>query len=524
MTGPGFRASVTVWAMGATLVLACSTLAPVPEPSSCSRDEDCDDEELCGNGVCYAAELPPRSDVGLDVRITLPTSEFRVELRAEDRSVVRIDRTPIRYSVSMNNSTMVPGVRDMLQLRVRETFPIGGTPDTRDITASLDVSQASRLSRDALTLTNRRFEALEGSDNPTLNIPWAFYHGADPMAELPLLVTLNPEDGLDPVTMLMVRRAPVYRQMIRRRLDAAAIHEFSLDTRRECHRLIRGNVLVGAGKAPASSVNIEFLHGRRPPSDAPTCDPEPETGIPALCSPQTLIPNAQPECEVVTGCEPPYGCYPSPSGDGSRQCGCTSDDECPIGQVCEVTSQRCALDLADRGATRPGIGPQDGATDYDAWVYTYCEGKLESDLELDYVVRATPRVTSNEAVSYSLTYRTAIDFTYTNGMRPPATADSVCLPDWAAPQTLAFEVNSPPQGLYTDSEGRPWTCCSTACLTAAANPNTPIAPPTPPSAGRLAGTITVCSRRGPVEAVQLHALGRHRPHPPGQHATGLVRV
>ena len=122
-----------------------STLAEVEPVSSCVSDDECNAKipgQVCGGGICYDASLPPRAAIGLDVLGSGLDSSLRVELRGDDTSTLRIDRTPIRYSVSLDdrkldNEKIVPGVRDQLQITLSETYNSGDKDRTIALAGNL---------------------------------------------------------------------------------------------------------------------------------------------------------------------------------------------------------------------------------------------------------------------------------------------------------------------------------------------------------------------------------------------------
>ena len=472
--------------------LGCSSLYPVETPQGCVVDADCQDAGfVCGAGICYAGKLPPRSHIGLDVLGAGLATNFRVELHGEDSAVLRIDRSPIRYSVSLDDRKQTPGVRDKLQIALRETYASGATETTIPLAGVLTFSQASRLGREAVTITGRRIDLVDGMGEPIedakLVLPWARYD-RDPLGQdIPLVLTVNADDGIDEVSKVDVHRGPVYRQLVRPQLGGVGLHAFTINTRRECHRLIRGIVIIGATKLPVSSVDLEFKHARHATDDGNLCEPEPAIPPapnipPALCSPTTVVTlDGLPECISVNDCPAPYGCHETDADDGSKRCGCNRDSECPSGQICETNSKRCALDLGGLVAARDKT--IDDTNAYDAWVYTHCDDDIEADRELDFVVTATPR--GKDAPVPSLAYRTQIDFLWGNGTLPPADPKQVCLPDWAPMQPVGFNLTSDPQVLYTGADGLPWTCCSPACLDSEVK-----TPPTAPATCPLVAVVT----------------------------------
>ncbi len=485
-------------------LLACSTLQPIEPPTVCLDDSACAEGEVCLEGNCFEATLPARDVIGLDVIGGLE-SDFRVELRGTDQSVLRIDRTPLRYSVSLDNRTLeddkiVAGVRDELRISLRETYDYADEQSRSvRLTGSLRLSQASRLGREAVSLDNQTIAGVDPMgapiEDPAIVVPWSRYAQEDVAADIPLLLMVSAEDGLDEATKTFVHRGLVYRQLMRPQLPGGAgLHDFTIRTRRECHRKVQGSVILASGGLTGAIVDLQFTHARRDADAGAICDPEPETGTPAVCSPQTIASpdgaDGLPECITVNECPAPYGCHPTGKDDGSKRCGCDRDEQCPQGQVCELGSNRCALDIADLPATRGSVATDPGTGAYAAWIYSYCDADLEADREMEFVITATPRGadSTTPAPLPALTYRNAIDFLWAGGPPfPPGEADKICLPDWQPPQPLAFQFATAPQEIYVDARDRPWVCCTPACLAVGAKDS---APPPAPAMCPLGATVT----------------------------------
>ena len=511
------------------LGLACSTLAEVQPPKGCVVDDDCDPGFVCGNRICYPSALPPRDLIGLDVFGTGLGSSLRIEIRGDDTAVLRINRTPIRYSVSLDNRTEAPGVRDKIGLKFTETYATADTVEKIAVPASLILTQQSRLGRDPVRSSVRRYitdEMGQPLSGDSVSISWARYD-RDPLGQdIPLLLQVTPDDGIDPKTVIDVHRGLVYRQLVRAQLEeGAGVHGFEITTRRECHRRINGTVLVDGGEPPAGPVDVEFRHAARDPMLGPICEAMPESGTAAVCSPQTITPNALPECITVNDCPAPYGCHAVDDGE-DRRCGCTSDDQCPTGQVCELESKRCALDLAGLPATRGNTATtpeKPGA--YEAWIYTYCDDALTADREMEFVVTATPRSPDPSGgvppPLPTLRYRSSIDFPWGNGMPPPAAdAKTLCLPDWEPPQPLKLAISSAPRELYVDTMENAWVCCSPTCLV---DTDTGV-PPTAPASCPLGAVVTASTVYTPDpdawKLANCMALDTSAPLPEGSQRVG----
>ena len=110
------------------LPLACSTLADRPAPESCATDKDCVGNEICGAGVCYASNLPPRTEVALDMPVAGIDAGFRLEILGTDKAVKRLDSRPTRYQVRLDNDGELSGVPDQLELRVEGNYRFNAEP------------------------------------------------------------------------------------------------------------------------------------------------------------------------------------------------------------------------------------------------------------------------------------------------------------------------------------------------------------------------------------------------------------
>lgn len=488
----------------ASALLACSTLADRPAPKSCIADDDCEGNQICGAGVCYASNLPPRSEVALDMPVAGLEAGFRLEILGTDKAVQRIDSRPTRYQVSLDNHGELSGVRDTLELRVEETYRFNKDPTP--LPSGLALSQLSRLATGPSS-ANIRFDIVDSVGNaldpiPPIVLPWAHYWHDDDQPfgprtagdgpDRPLLVAISPDDGKDPISMIDVQRGPVYRQLVREQQEIAGTHAFTLHTNRDCHRKLGAQLIVGDGKVPEIDIAVDFIHARRDPKDGPVCDPTPEKGTPAVCSPQT-VERAKPftptPCTTAELCPPGLGCHPTGADDGGKACLCQTDDECATGQVCDLTTGQCVLDLADLVATKGGTGTTpENLSEFEAFVYVYCEEDIEADREMEFVVRATPRTPEGALASPlpPLTFHTSLDFLWQNGERPRAELKSLCFPDWAPPQPLEFAFTSAPQELLRGPDDKPFVCCTPDCLEIRADGVVPKAPESCP----LGATVT----------------------------------
>lgn len=499
--------------VAATLGLACSTLAPSREVT-CTKDEDCpQDNQVCSNGECFVNDLPPPQQIGLDVA-NVDGAGFRVELIGTDQGVERVvEEKPVRYRARLGNvesdpDVTIPGVRDRLELTVVERRTVADKTLSEQLAATLELSQASRLRRDPVKAsgTYTPFDELgEPITRAEVVLPWARYTLDDDLnADFPLILTVRPTTTTDINEMIV--RAPILRQLIRKQLGEAATHTFEIPTRRECHRLLVGNVVVGDNDPFDGVVAVDLLHTHSAPEPGKSvCDPS--TKQQAVCSPNTLVPNELPSCSSANDCPAPYGCYPS--GDAKR-CGCSSDAECRTGEICDLDANKCALDLLGLPATNSGAATEQGDPTFRTWVYTYCEDDLEAFREMSFVVRATPAIPDDgdpttpiqPSTLPPLSFDATVDF-------PPSNEDTVqlpgnlCFPPWQPPQPVAVAFTSAPQEVYRDAMDRPWICCSASCVDQATDP--PPVPDSCPVTGAL--TARTLYLQDPVAKLANGCLG-----------------
>lgn len=482
-------------AAAAALGLACSTVAP-DKIVSCNNDDDCKADELCQNGECYTNTLPPPDQIGLDVTVEAVKGVFRVELTGSDRIVERIfNQDPTRFRVHLNNARadvqddpIIPGVRDKLSLAVLERTQVGSELKESPVRAVLELNQASRLRRDPVTGgdTYAPFDAMMNEVlSPEVVLQWPRYDPAD--SDDPLLLTIRPDESME--FNDTIRRGPIRRELARKELGQASTQVFEIPTRRECHRKLVANVVVGDNLPLESRVSVEFVHTHSPPDPGKSvCDPT--TDVQAVCEPSTIYPSELPPCTTANDCPAPYGCYPSGT---AKKCGCDRDSECLTGQICDLDSNRCALDLAGMSATNGAVPNTPDTTTIDAWVYTYCDEDLDADREMAFVLRASsvgldpdpddmippppsrlPPLSFDVAVNVLASQETTLKL-----------PGNLCFPAWDAPRPLTLDLTHEPREVFRDEMDRPWTCCSTDCLAMALDE-----PPPAPSTCPVTGSLT----------------------------------
>lgn len=471
---PGPARALALPALGAAL--ACSTAAPPDASRKCAEDTPCERDQECIDGACYQSLLPPRAAIALDVRNDgFSATPARVEILGDDAAVARLlDRKPNRHRVGLTDSGDFPGIRDRLEITLEElrTDPPPGELPTAMLAADIELQQASRIGRAPLRSSGLAFPVLDPQTSqpapePQVVVPWPRYDPQDPGGDLPLYVQISPKADPDPT----VGRGIIYRQLVRANVGGASRHNFAVPSVRECHRRLEGTLLFPDGPPatppdvdPATlAISVSMKHaGRADDGDTstPICDPAPVTGTPATCSPATVLPQTNNQCESNLQCADPYRCYDTPNGQGKR-CGCRLDRDCPQGQVCNVERQQCALDLTDRPAIQSLTVPLGNNVSFEAWTYTYCDEDPTADRRMEFVVTADP----SEALGLPrLSYTGVVDFVYDNGNLPLTKLKRLCLPTWDLAQKIELALTGPPALLYRDAQDRPWVCCDTGCI------------------------------------------------------------
>lgn len=510
------RRRVRYGALLAGLGVACSTLAEIEQSRECKVDDECLDQggkstgKICYLGSCVEDRLPPRAPLAVDIRSEpLGDPAFRVEVLGAD---VALDRNltdrPYRYRISLANvdvegeeDKVISGVRDLLKIAVTETrtkLQEGEDATTVPLAGSFTLSQSSRLGRSALSTPLLFYPPMGGDESegvPHIDLPWPRYDPVDDEADLPLIVELLPDADGEPLVMgnKSYGRGIVYRQIVRRNDGIAAQHNVSLSTVRECHRETTGMLrfpdgvptpppLLDGETAPKISVALRY-EGKKASGDKPrACDP---SGAPAppLCSVETLTQQPSPECQTATQCAPPSTCVEVEPG--VRRCGCSNDDHCFPGDVCNLEQHLCALDLTDRPATKSF--PVDPAQpDFSTWIYTYCDDDVGASREIALIVDVTPDIRLGLP---TMQFRAAIDYSLNFDGEPKGSAiPPLCLPTWQTVQPITLRQTQPPARVF-QADTRVWVCCDTTCVDPGAS-GVPDAAATCPLRGTLTATTT----------------------------------
>ena len=466
-------AAAAAAALGLTLG-ACSTVKP-DRVVSCMKTEDCRTGEVCQNGECYVNTLPPPEQIGLDVTVETLEGTLRVELPGSDKIVERVvEQAPARFRARLNNAKddadeTLPGVRDKLRLAIAEYQDTPVEADKyKPLSATLVLEQGSRLRREPVR-GGGTYAPYDADKDLVLNaevvLPWARYDPAD--SDLPLHLTIRPPvsemDGINPVL-----RGQIHRQLVRKETGAASTQSFEVATRRECHRKLVGQIVVGDGATVEPRVSVEFVHTHSEPMPGRSvCDPS--TAVQAVCAPSTIVPNELPPCASANDCPAPYGCYPA--GDAKR-CGCNSDAECHTGQICELTSHRCAYDLIGQVATNGSVTNEVDPASFDAWIYSYCDEDQDEDREMAFLIRASSIGLDDDMDEMTPPPPSRLPpLTFAATPTILASDDTtlqlpgrLCFPEWEAPRALDVDFATEPREVFRDDMDRPWICCTTDCL------------------------------------------------------------
>jgi hypothetical protein len=167
------------------LAIGCSTLAPKPEPTTCSSSAECEDDQVCEQGFCLdAKDKPPSVYVGFDLQEQAQADNgYRVEMAGCDVEVEQNASSGVN-ALEVASAPM----RMQLNLQVFEREPQEPKAPTVDdmLQADFELTQSSRFARDVVTQTAEA-PTLEGTDTvlPT-TIFWPRYHPADSIPPLPV--------------------------------------------------------------------------------------------------------------------------------------------------------------------------------------------------------------------------------------------------------------------------------------------------------------------------------------------------
>ncbi|MGB1275983.1 MAG: hypothetical protein ACPG77_09555, partial [Nannocystaceae bacterium] len=366
---------------------------------------------------------------------------FVAEIRGSDSSVT-LDREshPERFILNKNDQTrlgnMYPGIRDSLVFRVIDYSyfdHLGSEPGTYEaplLTGEMTASQPSRLARSDKNVKLSYPPEVGEGDMPIeqVTLPWQHLTTTDLAAEQPLIVTIDPRsDGDIPQSLMHTQVNPAYLAQ-----DNVIALGLEIAVTRECQRNIYGSIAVignGSPAPPEASVSIRYASPVAPPS------------------------SVQPRCPA-----------------GQSECPCSDDAACASGQVCNLETQTCGLDLTGRFATTSAkVGDvTDNKRPVSSRVYTYCDDNVEQDIELDLALTLTP---SSESGLPRLTYLVeAQQFeAATNGTLEDAQISGLmCQPNWLPAQPVTFSVTGSPAtvGQRSGPTGQAveFECCHVNCI------------------------------------------------------------
>jgi len=481
----------------ACLVGSCSTLAPIPSPQECTKDEDCNlaEGEVCATdtNICLPGrELPPRRHLGFDIQESVAANVvFRTEVDGCDEEVF-LDSADKELLIKRKWYTQT------LELGVfANEFDPEVEPTPADVVPStLFLAQPSRFAYRDLAPRSVQYPTFADEMMmllaPTV-VQLPRYHPDD---------MLSPAMGDDAFVIWRVvpnegdiARAPVYRMLqvpLYRMLQDPLTQQdrpcsedadccidtdcdldpntcdsesglctasgnprflYNFQYQDDCSRTMFGNVrlvLEGGGLVPLPAASVSLRHA----------DPEDgdKLGVFALDD------------------EPP----------ALRDLQCTGEADCAPDQFCDGPSNQCRLALAGRDAAGQRTSDDEGR--FDATVYTYADEPDSATTCDDAVPRSfTATVSAVDSPQPSVAYRLDVPFSpFQGGTKPPPpNLGNLCLPDWGPPITAELGLSGDPVALV-GAGGAAFRCCDVGCLPATADEANMIT--SPPSAESCNGS------------------------------------
>jgi hypothetical protein len=509
-------------ALPSVLALGCSTLAPKPEPTTCSSSADCDDDQVCEQGFCLDARAkPPQVYVGFDLqqqaqvengyRLEIAGCDVEVEVNASSGvNAIEVLREPVQMQLNLQvfqgQFVNEPTVADMLL-------------------ADFELTQSSRFARDVVTQTVRA-PTIEGTDTvlPT-TIFWPRYHAADSIPPLPsdvggaghILWKIAPYEPLSSTTG---PRATMYR----------ALQPPIADGYPPDHELVETD--RAPELRPCTGDNFQCCPA---PEDCEAedvvdaCVP-PEYGEPGITSAVCRAPGTPIltfDVEYDTNCDRPVDARVvrvdpvdlTPIGDpvdgatftiryadfenerlGLSAIGspwpmdareCTRDDECVDDvQFCNRDTNHCEVALT--GLVAAGGSTSAGVTrNLQSRVFSYCEDEDNVPLDRSFSIRIDPPPT---AALPPMTYEVDVEFDPSVGDPPTEdlggdTNKALCMPDLGPTSQIAVELRGSPAPLLGGT--LLYECCDLDCLPTDAS-STP--PARPDSCGVIGATVDATTR------------------------------
>lgn len=418
------------------LGMGCSTIANEPPPE-CEIDQDCGENLICSiaqGNICVSEVQPPLANLGFDIR---EGSDFRIELRGCDPEVSLEPggnelRIRSRTRVARDFSFSVSATREVESCAECE---LGLICDSQALTctgpaeAQLDFSQNSRFGLQPLASPIESYTIPvdpplpEGELPPPVDMVWPKYDSDENSAHW--------ATQLD-VAML---EAGTTRGTIRRVVADAVEGSFELVNTQRCQRALFGDEgavrIFQAG--PLVDANLEFLY------DEP------------IAAPASVIGPAQ---------------------------ACSDSLVCPPGWACS-DADTCALDLSgvSAGTTTSVADPLGGFSP--AWLYTYCEGisaPTTDPLIRELFIRLAPPIETGLPQVVFRIDQVFADPSTPNSSRLIRFSDSLCVPPWQPPHTIAFSVQGEPVELTKTDLGS-YRCCSADCLPTQGPDDEPTPPP-----------------------------------------------
>jgi hypothetical protein len=459
----------------------CSTLAPLPTPQECERDDDCavDQGEVCApdTRVCVPqGDLPPRADLGFDIQELVEGQVvFRTEVGGCDVALTgRQSLPPLRGRDFEQTFELTAFARPPADV----TAPV-----VEDLVAgAIELSQPSRFARAPLFPPRIDYPTLDASGEMVTVLPtvvkWPRYDPADLMP--PVL-----EDGGFVLWRTLPTDNPPMLQMIVPPVGVAPSDPddpglTTCTSDLQCCDVAASGDECEAGDPNRCLTDLGLCTAIGNPRFAfsyqyqDRCAREIKDAEVVIIDGETL--EDAPSQAALVGVPITVRHADSPGGDrlgvhaidpiapGDREAQCDGDDECIAGeQFCDLTTNQCVLALAGRPADGGGIQVDDTGR-FTAFVYTYCNtDPIENPPEF----RSFTFSVAPEGPLSALSYTTEIEFRpFQDDTKPTARISKrLCIPDWGASVPLSLQLVGEAVPLLGTGDDA-FICCDVGCLPA----------------------------------------------------------
>jgi hypothetical protein len=473
---------------------SCSTLAPIPKPQECTKDEECNLEagEVCATdtNICLPGrELPPRRHLGFDIQESQAgTVLFHTEVDGCDAEVFLASGTnELRIQRKWYQQRLDVGVLANELEPDTEPTPVDVVPST------LSFAQASRFAyrpaQDASVQYPTLADELTMLLTPTV-VRLPRYHPRD---------ELSPAmgDGTSVVWRVVPSEGDVQRASLYRLLQVPLVYDVTLDQDQDkactedaqcCIDIDNCEVDPNTCEAPGVCTaigNPRFLYKFQYQDD---CSRSVRGGVDLVSSDGVLSPLVGANVEIVHADEEGeaqlgvFALNDSPPDERDDQC--VGDGACAAGEFCDQS--QCRLALAGRSAASPRT--TDDAGDFEATVYTYAD-EPDSGTTCDDAVQryftAKVSATNSPQPTVEYTFRAPFSPFQQDGIKPPPpNIGNLCLPDWGPPITAELGLSGEPIALVGTGADA-FRCCDVGCLPATAEEFGMLAKP--PSAETCSG-------------------------------------